>query len=111
MIDLSHQFDSDQVQRFMKFLRWRQNINQRKLKYLNFVSLLSVELDKLAYIGRQDQKLSYIEELTTLRNSVMLKVVKFDAAIESVKNDPIIKAVADHYHKVIGSLQVKNNEQ
>lgn len=111
MIDLSHQFDSDQVQRFMKFLRWRQNINQRKLKYLNFVSLLSVELDKLAYIGSQDQKLGYIEELATLRNSVMLKVVKFDAAIESVKNDPIIMAALDHYNKVIGSLKVKSNEQ
>lgn len=111
MIDLSHQFEPEQVQRFMRFLRWRQNINQRKLKYLNFISLLSVELDKLTYVGSYDQKLGYIEELAALRNMVMLKVVKFDAAIESVKNDPIIKTALDHYNKVIGSLKVKSNEQ
>lgn len=119
MDTLSKKYNPEQI-RFLKFLSWKQKINQRKLKYLNFVSVLSDQIENLCYIGSQNQKIGHIQSLSELRNMIMLKVVKFDAAIESVRNDPVIKAAIANLETAMSalmkqtsnsnSLQVKNNE-
>lgn len=119
MNTLNGKYSPDQV-RFLKFLVWKQKTNQRKLKYLNFVSVLSDQIENLCYIGSQNQKIGHIQSLSELRNMIMLKVVKFDAAIESVKNDPVIKAAISHLETAMSalmqqtsnsnSIQVENNE-
>lgn len=105
MEQLKHSFTPEQVQRFMKFLSWKQKTNQRKLRYLNFVNVLNDQFEVVPYIGSNAQKQGYLDSLEELRNMIMLKVVKFDAAIETIKNDPIIAAALVHYENTLNKIQ------
>lgn len=55
----NEQLSPDEVQRFFKFLSWKQRKQKTKLKFINFVHVLEDQLStKLPILGSQTQSLS-----------------------------------------------------